>query len=102
MAAQRAAGGHPLSHNGCQQRAGALAADVNKIKVTIVTGEVGRDWGNGGLRKLEEAELERGRGQCDHNPRIYSWLVSRSGKEETGVRKIESIISPSILSVEDQ
>lgn len=48
MAAQSPTGGHPLGHKGCQQRLEALAGAVNKIKVTIVTGEVGRGWGEGG------------------------------------------------------
>lgn len=34
---------------------------------------------------------------CDHKPMIYCWLVSRSGEADTGVKRTESIISPSIL-----
>lgn len=64
MAAESAPGGHPLGHNGCQQRAEALAGAVNKIKVTIVIGEVGRGFwvggkGGGSWRRLELREKER-------------------------------------------
>lgn len=68
MAEQRTTGGQPLSHNGRQHRAEEPAGAVNKIRVTIVTGEVGRGWGGGGgsggrggteaLGKLEEDEVE--------------------------------------------
>lgn len=40
-----ASGGHPLGHNGCQQRAEALARVVNNLMVAIVTEEMGRGCG---------------------------------------------------------
>lgn len=45
--------------------------------------------------KWKECKGERER---DGNPRIYSWLVSRSGEEDTGIKKIDCIISLPILS----
>lgn len=57
-----ATGGQPLCHNDCQRRSEALAGAVNKIKVTIVTGAMGRGWrdgggmGVGGWRGEEEEE----------------------------------------------
>lgn len=53
---------------------------------------------------MEEAKVERRkrREECDRKPVIYNWLVSRSGEENTEVKKIESIISPSTLPVVGQ
>lgn len=46
-----------------------------------------------GWRRLKWRE------ECDHKPVIYSRLVSRSEEEDTEVKKIESVIIPSILAV---
>lgn len=59
-----------------------------------MTGEVGRGWVDGGGNGWRQLNWRGGSGEeCDHKPMIYNWFVSRSGEEDTGVKKIESIIN---------
>lgn len=86
------------SHNACHPRAEGLASAVNKAQVAIEKGEVGRGWADGGGNGWGQLNWRGGNMEdCDHKPMIYCWLVSRSGEADTGVKRTESIISPSIL-----